>query len=221
MIDILIPVLGRPANAQRVVDSITANTTVEHRITFLVTAADAAEIEAVGQTECPAWFFYDEPGHGDYARKINEGARIRDGEFFFNGADDLDFTPGWDTQALLQMKPNIGVVATNDMANRQVRRGEFGTHNLIRRDYILQRGGTREGTPGVVLHEGYDHSYVDRELCDVAQARGVYAFAKRSIVKHRHPLWRTAQWDDTYRKAVAKSRQDQELYQTRKRDIVC
>ena len=221
MIDILIPVLGRPQNAQRVVDSITANTSVDYRIWFICTWEDDAQIAACRATRQEPIIIGRDSGPGDYAFKTNFGFRHTNGEFVLNGADDLDFSPGWDRMALTEMVKNkIGVVATNDMANRQVKRGEFGTHNLIRRSYILERGGTREGTPGVVMHEGYDHSYVDRELCDVAQARGVYAFAKRSVVRHRHPLWRTAPWDDTYRKAVGRAREDQALYDTRKRDIV-
>ena len=219
MIDIIVPVLGRPQNAQPLVDSLDASG-AQAWITFVCSPDDREQIDACHRTRVGVLILCHEPGPGDYARKIQMGFDRTRGDWIFNGADDLDFTPGWDTTALAAMKDHISVVATNDMANRQVRRGEFGTHNLIRRSYIEERGGTREGTPGVVMHEGYDHSYVDRELCDVAQARGVYAFAKRSIVRHRHPLWRTAPWDSTYRRAVAKAREDQALYDTRKRDIV-
>jgi hypothetical protein len=220
MIDILIPVLGRPGNAQRVVDSIQDHAIIRFRIVFICTWEDDSQIAACEATGAQVLFLARDPTSGDYARKIQRGFDHTDGEFVFNAADDLDFTPGWDTTALDAMTDRISVVATNDMANRQVRRGEFGTHNLIRRTYIEERGGTFDGTPGVVLHEGYDHCYVDRELCAVAQQRGVYAFAKRSIVRHRHPLWRTAPWDDTYRRAVAHAREDAALYDTRKRDIV-
>jgi hypothetical protein len=144
------------------------------------------------------------------------------------GSDDIDFHPAWDTNALRRMKGQIGVVATNDMANRQVIRGEFGTHCLISRDYINRFGGTGDREPGVVLYEGYDHNYVDRELCDVARRRRRYAFAHNAVVKHRHPHWRTAKWDDTYMKGTARFKEDQLLYGTRtvlwssrNRDIVC
>ena len=222
MISIIVPCLNRPANAQPLVDSIRANTIVEHEIIFVCSFSDKEQQQAVVDAGAHPLGYVVAPdqGPGDYAMKIQRGFDNTDGEYVFNGADDLDFIPGWDTIALAAMKDNISVVATNDMANLQVKRGEFGTHNLIRRSYIEERGGTREGTPGVVMHEGYDHSYVDRELCDVAQQRGVYAFAKRSVVRHRHPLWRTAPWDDTYRKAVGRAREDQALYDTRKRDIV-
>ena len=219
MIDVLVPVLGRPQNAQPLVDSLAASTDGA-RLTFVCSYEDDDQIRACEATGANVLFLARDPGPGDYARKINLGFLYTHREFVFNGADDIDFTPNWDDAVLREMRPNIAVVATNDMANREVRRGVFGTHNLIRRTYIEERGGTREGTPGVVMHEGYDHSYVDRELCDVAQQRGVYAFAKRSVVRHRHPLWRTAPWDDTYRRAVSKAREDQALYDTRKRDIV-
>jgi hypothetical protein len=143
------------------------------------------------------------------------------------GADDIEFTPGWADVAIRMMRGRIGVVATNDMANREVMRGQYGTHNLILRSYIMEEGGTVDNEPGVVLWEGYDHQFVDRELCDVARARRRYTFAKRSVVRHNHPVWRTAQWDTTYRKAFSHTREDQVLYMQRsplfnkrKRDII-
>jgi hypothetical protein len=113
--------------------------------------------------------------------------------------------------------PGYDVVATNDMANAQVKRGQFGTHNLIRRRYITERGGTAEGWNGhgQVLYEEYDHNFVDRELCHVAQHRGVFVFARHSRVKHHHPLWRTAPDDPTYRKALKNFRSDQRLFLSR------
>jgi hypothetical protein len=108
-----------------------------------------------------------------------------------------------------------------------VMRGEFGTHCLISRAYIDEHGGTFDSIPGVVLHEGYDHNFVDRELCDVARSRRAFAYAGTSIVRHRHPLWKTAAWDPTYRKALARFSEDQRLYmarasvwRTRKRTVV-
>lgn len=226
MIDVIVPCLARPQNAQPLVDSLVASG-AEAQITFVCTGGDKAQIAACETTGANVLIVRWAAGPGDYAKKINWGYQHTTNELFFMGADDLDFHPRWDIIAMRMMKGNIGVVATNDMANRQVMRGEFGTHCLIRRSYIMEQGGTVDGEPGVVLWEGYDHNYVDRELCDVARSRGAYAFAKRSVVKHRHPVWRTAPWDTTYRKALAHSREDQALYMARsplfknpKRDIV-
>ena len=82
------------------------------------------------------------------------------------GADDIEFHPRWADIAVRMMRGRVGVVATNDKANRQVMRGEFGTHCLISRAYIDEHGGTFDGTPGVVLHEGYDHNFVVDRTAD-------------------------------------------------------
>jgi hypothetical protein len=214
MIDVIVPVLERPGNAQPLVDSLTASG-ASAKITFVCSYEDDAQIEACKATEAEILFLARDPGPGDFARKINRGFAHTEGEFVFMGADDITFAPGWDTHALKMMRGRIGVVATNDKANRQVMRGEFGTHCLIRRSYIDEHGGTFDQDPGVVLYEGYDHNFVDRELCDVARRRRAFAFARESIVAHRHPLWRTASWDPTYRKALARFSEDQRLYMAR------
>jgi hypothetical protein len=157
-------------------------------------------------------------GPGDYAKKINRGTQRegrQDCEWVFMAADDITFEPRWDTTALKVARDKYDVVATNDMANAYVRRGQFGTHCLIRRRYITEMGGTADNEPGVVLWEGYDHNFVDRELSHVAQARGRFVFARHSIVRHRHPLWRTAPDDPTYRKALKNFRADQKLFLSR------
>lgn len=227
MIDILVPVLGRPQNAAPLVESIRAHTTVPYTILFLCSWRDLDEMIACHDTGADVTEMLFDAGPGDYAMKINAGFMGTTSEFIFNAADDIEFTDGWAEAALAKMTDGIGVVATNDKANRQVMRGEFGTHCLIRRTYIEAYGGTGDNQPGVVMYEGYDHNYVDVELCAVAKARGAYAFAKDSIVRHRHPLWRTAEWDATYKRGMAGARADHKLHlermklwHPRNRDII-
>jgi hypothetical protein len=219
MIDILIPVLGRPHRAAPLVQNIRDTTTETVTITFLCSRDDTEQYKACQASGAESIIMLSNPaGQGDYAKKINYGFRYgTDSEFVFMGADDLTFEPRWDTHALRAANsgPGYDVVGTNDLANAQVRRGQFGTHCLIRRRYVTEKGGTADGGPGTVLHEGYDHNFVDRELCHVAQHRGVFAFARHSHVKHSHPLWRTAPDDPTYRKALRHFRQDQRLFLSR------
>ncbi len=211
MIDILVPVLGRPHRAAPLVQNIRDTTTEEHRILFIVSPGDLDQLHAcqniIGITVAQVPF---PPGPADYAKKINYGFTMYEGEWVFQAADDLTFTPGW-AEAALKMAdtgPGYDVVATNDMANASVKRGQFGTHNLIRRRYVTAHGGQ-------VLHEGYDHNFVDRELCGWAQARGVFVFARHSKVVHSHPLWKTAPNDTTYIKSLDRFRQDQKLFYSR------
>ena len=219
MIDILIPVLGRPHRAAPLVENIRDSTEVEHRITFICSPGDDEQIAACQATDA-SWVVFGNGGSGDYARKINHATMILgawQGDWVFNGADDLTFEPGWDTNALKMADsgPGFDVVGTNDLANASVKRGQFGTHCLIRRRYITERGGTADQQPGTVLHEGYDHNFVDRELCHTAQHRGVFVFAKHSRVKHSHYLWGTADKDNTYRKAMRHYQDDHRLFLSR------
>lgn len=216
MIDILIPVLGRPHNAGPIVKNITDTTTVAHRILFLCSRGDHDQTKACVASGADQTHVMDfPPGRGDYAKKINYGFNEGDSEWVFSGADDLRFESGWDLIALKAAGKHNHVVATNDMANGNVKRGDFGTHNLIRRRYITAQGGTGDGTSGPVLWEGYDHNFVDRELCGVAAHRGVYVFARHSHVRHYHPLWKTALNDSTYVKALKHFRDDQLLFISR------
>lgn len=211
MIDVVVPVLARPENAQPLVDSLAASG-ADARVVFVCTGGDKAQIRACEDTGAETMVVKFACGPGDYARKINHGFAHTDSDFILNGADDIVFTPRWADTAVRMMKGRVGVVATNDKANRQVMRGEFGTHCLISREYIDTYGGTFAQEPGVVLYEGYDHNFVDRELCDAAKSRRAFAFARQSVVRHRHPLWRTAEWDSTYRKALAEFTADQRLF---------
>lgn len=213
-VDVIVPCLNRPQNAQPLVDSLAASE-ADAQVTFVCTGGDRAQITACEATGANVLIVGWPAKHGDYAKKINHGFAHTSNDFILMGADDIAFQKDWDTIALRAAQDTIGVVATNDKANRQVMRGEFGTHCLIRRSYILEEGGTGDNQPGVVLYEGYSHNFVDRELCDVARSRGRYAFASRSVVRHRHPLWRTAAWDPTYRKALERFRQDQALFASR------
>jgi hypothetical protein len=214
MIDILIPVLGRPHRAAPLVQNIRDTTTVPHAITFICSPEDKEQIAAVTDLRTDYVCMDETAGPGDYAKKINVGFQRegrQDCEWIFQAADDLTFTPGW-AEAALKMAdsgPGYDVVATNDMANASVKRGLFGTHNLIRRRYVTANGGE-------VLHEGYDHNFVDREMCGWAQSRGVYTFARHSHVKHHHPLFdRTVVKDDTYLKSLANFFADQKLFYSR------
>ncbi len=208
MIDVLVPVLNRPQNAQPLVDSFRAVSQGE--IHFICSPGDEEEIEACRATGENVLIVDWEPGPADYAKKMNYGYRHTENPLIFLGADDITFSPGWQMKAMAAMEENC-VVATNDQANAQVKRGQFGTHCLVSRGYVDDPGASADG-PGVLIHEGYDHNFVDRELCHLAQSRGLYAFAQDSIVAHRHPLWRTARWDSTYRKGVENFHQDRELF---------
>ena len=225
MIDIIIPVLGRPQNAQPLVDSIRANTTCSYAITFVCSLGDEEQEEACRATDlddAPVFTFVEtwRPGPADAAMKWNWGYSETAGELYpyvFLAADDLEFTPGWDVEALkVADRTGAGVIGTQDTMNPMVKHGRHSTHSLVRRSYIDTFGGTFDETPGVVYCELYDHQCVDNELVQVARDRGEWAFANNSVVIHHHPIYdKQTKMDSTYEKALAEGSADMRLFKER------
>jgi hypothetical protein len=213
MIDILVPVLGRPQNAAPLCESIVENTKNAYRIIFICSPGDQEQIDACILTAENTWIVDWEPGPGDFAKKINWAYERTMRPWVFQAADDIRFSPGWDSEALkVALRTGRGVIGTNDLRNPGVKRGQHATHILFSRAYIDRYvTGTIDGR-GKIFHEGYDHQFTDNEFCQVAMRRGEWAFAKKAIVEHLHPYWGTAEWDDTYRKATRAGQPDQQLF---------
>lgn len=219
MIDILVPVLARPKNIEPLIESIEWGTKVAHRTIFIASKGDRAEIAELKRVGAEYLIYPHSAGHGDFAKKINWAFPQTDAPWVFQGADDLRFHRGWDTFALeAAKKRRSGVIGTNDMGNPLVKRGAHSTHTLIRRAYIEKYGGTVDKT-GLVFCELYDHEFVDNEFVQTAMRRGQWAFSKRSMVEHMHPIWKKGEMDATYEKAFRSSQPDFRLYKRRMREI--
>lgn len=212
MIDILIPVLERPGHVPLLVESIAAATKNEHRVYFICSRGDTAEIEAVQAVGLKPLVYHSAPGPGDFACKINWAFDQTDSEWVFQGADDIRFGIDWDVYALkVADRTRASVIGTNDLHNGAVKRGNHSTHTLIRRSYIEVQGGTADDS-GRVFHEGYDHWFVDNELVETAKARKAWAFSRHSVVEHFHPYWGNALMDATYHKAMRSTERDKRLF---------
>lgn len=219
MIDILIPVLGRPARAQITADSIHQNTSNEHRVVFIASPDDASEIAACERTGADVLIVPWPPGRGDWARKLNYAFDRTEGEWIFQGADDLRFSHHWDRQALLIAdRQRKRVIGTADLGNPLVGQAKHSTHTLIKRSYIDDFGGTIDNT-GRVFSELYDHAWGDNEFVETAMLRGEWAFAKRAVVEHLHPDWGKANPDPTYAKGRRRFLDDRRLYLRRMRKV--
>lgn len=142
--------------------------------------------------------YTDWPGGtpGDYARKMNLGYRATTEPLLFLGADDVRYHDGWYDRAIARLGPGVGVVGTNDLGNPRVLAGRHSTHSLVVRSYVEEHGTIDE--PGLMLHEGYVHEYVDDELVHTAKFRSAYAHAGDAIVEHLHPHWGKAETDASY-----------------------
>jgi Glycosyltransferases involved in cell wall biogenesis len=213
-IDILVPVLSRPANVKPLVDSIHAATTMTHRIIFLTTHGDDTEIAACVAIK-GAEVITTLPEENSYAKKINLGASLFDGTWLFLGADDLHFHKGWDHEAIAEHeRTGKLVIGTNDLGNPTVVQGKHATHSLVHRDYLAL--GTID-EPGKLLHEGYCHNFTDTEFCGTAKHRDQFAFAFASHVEHRHWLWGKGKDDPTYELGRVQYRADSRTFAKRRR----
>lgn len=182
---VVVPMLGRPHRVPPLLESLEA-TAPEARVIFCCSPGDTLvhkAVDATGRRRLDvAWV-----GRGDYARKINYGYRESTEPYIFLAADDLLFHPGWWEEALaVQDRTGAGVVGTQDLCNPRVIAGEHSTHSLVTRAYA-DRFGTID-RPKMILHEGYQHEYVDDELVETARHRGAWAFANDAIVQHLHPM---------------------------------
>lgn len=221
MFDILVPVLGRPARAERLLESLQEATKNPFDVVFLCSPGDDEEIAscrdlAAQSSNVLVEVMTFQAGHGDWARKINYAFGITHQPFVLLGADDLRFHSGWDEAALeVAEESGVGLIGTNDLGNATVMRGLHSTHPVIRRTYA-ERGTIDD--PSKVLHEGYGHQWVDTELCETAKARGEWAFAKNSHVEHLHFMWGKSNRDAIYDKALSTTHEDVALF-TRRRAL--
>lgn len=213
---VLIPVLNRPHRAAPVVESIT--TTSDARIVFIVSPDDHAEIHAVEAVLRDGDFMLGAPwpqGPGDYARKINLAVEETDEPLIFLGADDLIFHPEWLEHARAKARGAVGVIGTNDLGSPRVKQGRHSTHSLITREYVEKYGTIDQ--PGLALHEGYRHNFVDDELVNTAKVRRAWSFARLSHVEHLHPSWGKAETDPTYKLGLSGFEKDRATFNKRRR----
>ena len=187
MISVLIPSIGRADRVSTIVDNIDRSTTVRHEVVFVTEAdhVDAYAAVMVGQSWDNVSLIVNERAP-NYSGAINTGIASTADPFVFLGADDLEFTDGWDTAALAHMDGWIGVVGTNDLLNPYVLAGAHSTHSLVARWYIDEIGGTVDGGPGICLPEVYFHNYTDTEFIGTAKMRARFRPCLESVVRHMH-----------------------------------
>jgi glycosyltransferase involved in cell wall biosynthesis len=213
---LIIPMLTRPHRVDPVIGSIQSATTVDHTILFVCTEGDQDVIDAVEAHSDVRLSVIPPNQRGDYAIKINHGYSITDEPFLFLGADDLRFHRGWYEAARRHFnRRDIGVVGTQDKANRRVRQGRHATHSLVSREYVDVCGTIDESRK--VLHEGYLHEFVDDEFVETAKKRKAFAFEHRSVVEHLHPTVGKAQWDPMYKAQTQRMRADRRVFMERRK----
>lgn len=221
VVAVIVPVLGRPAAAVPLAESLRASQDGLVLDLWFVCSPDDLEqrdacADAVGYTR-----ILDAPWpigtRGDYARKINLGLWSTDADWLFCGADDLTFRKGWAEAAVDELEATqTGFCGTNDLANPRVMAGVHATHPLVRRSYAVECGTI--DTPGLIYHEGYWHQYVDNEATATAMHRNCWSFAADAVVEHHHPIFdRAVERDATYELGDLHRAEDQRLNRERAR----
>ena len=208
-VDVIIPVLHRPQNVRPLMESLRAST-------GLATAWFVCEEDDVPEVACVEGnggrVLYG--GH-TFAEKVNSAYKVTDAPWLLLVGDDVRFRPGWlDHAQDVARRYKADVIATNDLANPRVTRGEHATHPMIRRTYIAEQGASWDG-PGIVCHEGYKHWYCDDEWTTVAKQRGTFQAALGSQVEHLHPIFGKGEDDDVYRLGQKHAAEDEKLWKVR------
>jgi GT2 family glycosyltransferase len=215
LVDVVVPVLGRPHHAEPFMRSLRASTGLAS-VWAMLNADEDDEVEKAW-AEAGAEVVRCAPGRTTFAHKANDALGVTSAPWLLVVGSDVQFRAGWWDHALQAAKVHdASVVATNDLLNADVRDGLLATHPVFRRSYIDAVGGSWDG-PGRVAHEGYKHWWVDAEWSLAARQRGVYVNALASIVEHLHPHVGKSQMDAVYELGQKFKNLDRETFERRAR----
>ena len=146
-VDVLVPVLNRPQNAEPFMRSLRASTGLAS-----VSVACNNEVDQKAWLDAGASRVIMSPNRTTFAEKINDlyssSPWAVTSPWVFIVGDDVRFHPGWLDHAQ-HIGQHADVVGTNDLGNARVTAGEHATHLLIKRSYIDGQGASWDG-PGVV-----------------------------------------------------------------------
>ena len=216
---VLVPAVSRPANVPRLVESFNATNDGTANLYYILDPEHTEQIEAV--EEAGAKWLPAKRGTS-FASKINEGFDATRESWVFVAGDDVEFTPGW-LAAARALSDRYDVIGTNDseagrVRNPNVAAGKHADHFFVRRSYVLEDGSSLEG-PGILAPEAYYHFFTDKEMVQLARARGVFTPCLESVVIHHHPGYDGREdlrhADPTYMKAVEFSEMDEIAFKRR------
>jgi len=131
-------------------------------------------------------------------------ARGRGADWFVLGADDIVWHDGW-LEAAIEFT-DFDVIGLNDL---QTNIDDYAPHYMA--SYWFCEGVN----DGWMIPPVYKTWWFDREICERAKAIGQYAPAWNAVLEHRHPDWKTAPMDDTYREAWPHHDKDKAVYLAR------
>lgn len=214
-IAILIPTFGRAHKLKKLLENIEANTTLPHKVYFLLEKQDYISVD-----KCRRFGFnYIINKHIEYVGAINTGYEQTTEPFIFCGADDIEFHKDWDSEAMrLFLDRKIGIVGVWD-SFPVTQTKMHACHFLVRRTYIEEQSGVND-EKNVIYSNAYRHLNCDIETIQTAIGRGAWAFASKAIVEHKH--WyidKIIEKDATYRKCMFVKKQDDETFAKRRKNF--
>lgn len=224
-IAVLVPVLNRPRNVRPLCDSFLASDVCGRAtLYFIAQDNDYAEVVAIEENARRCKLIVVPADKQSWAKKINAGYEATTEPWMLLCGDDVRFHPGW-IDALAPHMANHDVIGTSAQtqstgrreqrqnARGRVDRTPHSPHPLVARSYADEFGTVDERRK--VVHDGYHHNFPDTELYRTALIRGRYGFARECVIEHRHPIYATAEDDDTYRLGRSRFEDDERLFQSR------
>jgi hypothetical protein len=226
-VDVIVPMM-RPENLERLIRS------------FQATAPDTAWLKFVHDKPLGRATFgnkvikVSEPGLRyqsaatkqevtTYAEKVNLALReLCTADWVLIIGDDVEFTEGW-FEAAQAISDRFDVIGTNDSEEGRIRNplvglGRHADHFFVRRSYIDDEGACLDG-PGHLMPTAYKHWYTDKEVIELAKARGVYGHAHDCRIIHHHPGYDgredLREADPVYMRAVDFSEKDHKTFLSR------
>lgn len=209
---VYIPTRGRPTKLHSIVLNLKDTTRNPFKIYWGIEPFDSESIEAARKTGYPIILNRGKPTYSDALQTIYEQTSE---PIFLWANDDFLFLKDWDVEPLriMKEKPEIGVLGVPD-GNPST---QYSTISFIRRNYIEEESGVVD-IPGRVLYP-YSHNFVDNELTETAQNRGVWDKSTAPCIEHQHYSFT---WlgnfpkDATYEKNDRHFAEDMVLYNSRR-----
>ncbi len=148
-------------------------------------------------------------------QKVNRGYKATRQTWVLFVGEDVRFHTGWHAAAMAAAHGDrFSVIGTNDLGHPKVLAGEHATHFLLRRSYVDEHGAGWD-EPGVVMHEGYRHWFVDDEIVTAAKQRDTWTHAADCVIEHMHPAWGKAAHDDVYKLGAQAEAADRAVFEQR------
>ncbi len=180
LISVIMPTLGRAERLKIAVNSLRRSTQIP--VECIVVSEERASLQAAEALGCQIV-----NAGGTAVEKWNIGAAQALGEWIALGADDLIYHKSWAEEAL---RANIGgYVGFNDV---WLKLKEFSTHFMMTRSFMVEHNG------GCLAIPAYHSWCIDMETAARAKRAGVYVWARKAIVEHRHVDHGIARMDATY-----------------------